>query len=192
MTNCSRFNIVIIAFLFISDVHGCDCLERKTPGIDEMIKKSTVLRKSSSEKKVGSSSRRRGSLPSPPLQPFMIKESIQRARKDSGSFEEEPITPPLVNKEDATPDDDFADEEEEEIVVLFKQNIGCDENEESEEEENSWSPSSLSDDENDDINDKSDSKTKPAPLPKLQPPELEEENGKTKVTEKFMKELIRY
>ena len=96
------------------------------------------------------------------------------------------------NNEDATPEDDFADEEEEEIVVLFKQNIGCDENEESEEEETSWSPSSLSDDENDDINDKSDSKTKPVPLTKLQPPELEEENGKTKVTEKFMKELIRY
>merc|ERR550532_2880824 len=128
-----------------------------------MIKKSTVLRKSSSEKKVGSSSRRRGSLPSPPLQPFSIKESIHRVRKDSGSFEEESSAPSPVNKDEVTDADDFVDEEEEEIVVLFQQNVGCDENEESEEEENSWSPSSLSDDDNDDLKDKSDSKTKSAP-----------------------------
>ena len=177
--------------LCILDTNGCDCLERKTPGIDEMIKKSTVLRKSSSEKKIGSS-RRRGSLPSPPLQPFLIKESIHRVRKDSGSFEEEPITPTPVNTEDNTEADDFRDEEEEEIVVLFQKKEGCDDNEESDDDENSWSPSSLSEDENDVTNEKSEPKVKPAPSTKLQPPELEDENGKTKITEKFMKDLIRY
>ena len=120
----------------------------------------------------------------------MIKESIHRVRKDSGSFAEEPITP--VNTDDNTEADDFRDEEEEEIVVLFQKKEGCDDNEESDEDENSWSPSSLSEDENDVTNDKSEPKVKPAPSAKLQPPELEEENGKAKVTEKFMKDLIRY
>ena len=183
------FDFVYINF-FISDPNGCDCLERKTPGIDEMIRKSTVLRKSSSEKSAGKS-RRRGSLPSPPLQPFLIKESIHRARKDSGSFEEEPVTPTPENHDENTDADDFRDEEEEEIVVLFQQNVGCDDNEESDEDENSWSPSSLSDDDNDVTNEKSDPKVRPAPPSRLPPPELEEENGKTKVTEKFMKDLIR-
>ena len=155
-----------------------------------MIKKSTVLRKSSSEKNAGKS-RRRGSLPSPPLQPFLIKESIHRARKDSGSFEEEPVTPAPETNDENTDADDFRDEEEEEIVVLFQQNVGCDDNEESDEDENSWSPSSLSDDDNDVTNEKSDPKVRPAPPSRLPPPELEEENGKTKVTEKFMKDLIR-
>ena len=174
---------------FNTDSCGCDCLDRKTPAMDEVIKNSTVLQKSSSSNKC--SSRRRGSLPSPPLQPFSIKESIHRAKRDSVSLEEEEVIPPVL-PEDAN-QDDFIDEVEEEILVLFgdKDEDGCDDNQDDmDEDENSWSPSPLIIDstvvnEMDDPNSSSIKSSKP------QPPVIEEENGKIKVTEQFMRDLIR-
>jgi hypothetical protein len=164
-------------------------LERATPGIDEMIKKSTVLRKSSSDNKLAKNSRRRGSLPSPPLETYSIKESVHRVRKESGSFEEEQSKESTDKDEDT---DDFVDEEEEEIIVLFKQSDGCDDQQESEDEENSWSPISPMLD-GTDVETKLNLEAKRTSLSssKPQPPVLEEENGKIKVTAKFMEDLIR-
>ena len=154
-----------------------------------MTKKSTVLRKSSSDNKLGKNSRRRGSLPSPPLETYSIKESIHRVRKESGSFEEEQSKESTNKNEDT---DDFVDEEEEEILVLFKQSDGCDDAQESEEEESSWSPISPILDATD-VETKLNFEAKRSSISSStpQPPVLEEENGKIKVTEKFMKDLIR-
>ena len=151
-----------------------------------MIQKSTVLTKPSSEVKTNNSGRRRGSLPSPPLQPLTIKDSIKRVRNDSTSFVEEKNNEP---KEEELDQDEFLDEEEDEILVLFAKDGNCDGNEESDDEEHSWSPSPLPEDGNMDDNNDIDIKKKSISIP--HPPVLEEVNGKIKVTEKFMKDLIR-
>ena len=87
----------------------------------------------------------------------------------------------------------FIDEVEEEILVLFGDTDegGCDDNQDDmDEDENSWSPSPLIIDstvvnEMDDPNSSSIKSSKP------QPPVIEEENGKIKITEQFMRDLIR-
>ena len=186
-----RFNVLGIPFFMILDLEtcDCDCLDRATPAMDDMIKKSTVLRKSSPDNKLSKKSRRRGSLPSPPLETYSIKESIHRVRKESGSFEEE-HSKESTNKHDDT--DDFVDDEEEEILALFKESDIRDDQQESEEEESSWSPISPILDATD-FETKLNSEAKRNSISSLkpQPPVLEEENGKIKVTEKFMKDLIR-
>ena len=179
----------------VLDSCDCNCLDRNTPApaLDNTIKKSpTVLRKSSSDNKIASNGRRRGSLPSPPLQPFSIKESIHRVRKESISLEEEPDSQ-QTNHDIIVDPEDFPDEEEEELLVLFEQNDDQDDNQESDEEENSWSPSPLTKDNAsiDDLINTNDTKNTSIKTERLEPPVLEEENGKIKVTEKFMRDLIR-
>ena len=143
--------------------------------------------------KVTNGPRRRGSLPSPPLQPLLIKDSIDRVRKDSkDSIDEEENGAEPRNEVGIVDPDEFVDSEEEEILVLFQQGENCDDdNQYSEEEQHSWSPSPIPEDVNVDENKEINTKRHSISSSILQPPVLEEENGKIKVTEKFMKDLIR-
>ena len=153
-----------------------------------MTHKSTVLRNAPSDNKLGKSHRRRGSLPSPPLDAY----SIHHVRKDSGTFEEETIIRP-EDKDDIADRNDFADAEEDELLVLFERGDVNDDNEESEEEESSWSISPILEDIEAITKEKSDKKGNSISSAKClpHPPVPEEVNGKIQVTEKFMRDLIR-
>ena len=164
--------------------------------------------------------RRRGSLPSPPLnlEPFnsmkkdhhhglcslITEEETELINRDvigeyDRSFDAADHPPPPLPKYDG---DDFADEEEDEIVALFGENReggeNCDTNDQNDdddddeqdcsEENESWSPSPSNVEDGNKENESGDG-VKTAKM--HQPPVLEEENGKIKVTEQFMRDLLR-
>ena len=155
-----------------------------TPSITDMIQRSKVLRQNSSDTKLTKGIRRRGSLPSPPLEHLNINDN------DCDLIEEENTYQPEIQGDCCK--DDFADEEENEILVLFQESEHCDDNEESEKDENSWSPSPIPADSDTEENKRNTTYINSSSSSKLSPPVLDEENGKLKVTEKFMKDLIEY
>ena len=149
-----------------------------------MIQRSKVLRQSPTDTKLTKSIRRRGSLPSPPLEHLNISDN------DCDLIEEENTYQSEIQSDCCK--DEFADEDENEILVLFQESKNFDDNEESEKDENSWSPSPIPEDSDTEENKENTTYISSSSSSKFSPPVLDEANGKLKVTEKFMKDLIRY
>ena len=155
-----------------------------TPSINDIIQTSKLLRQTSSDTWVANGGRRRGSLPSPPLAPLIIKDHGCDLIAEENNNEEKTQLD--------LDEDDFIDEEEDEILVLFEEGENCDNSQESDEEENIWSPSPLPEDIKADESKEQDTNSKSSTSFALHAPILEEENGKINVTEQFMRDLIRY
>ena len=149
-----------------------------------MIQRSKVLRQSPTDTKLTKSIRRRGSLPSPPLEHLNISDN------DCDLIEEENTYGSDIQSDCCK--DEFADEDENEILALFQECKNFDDNDESEKDENSWSPSPIPQDSDTEANKENSTYIRYSSSSKLSPPELDEANGKLTVTEKFMKDFIRY